>query len=883
MTYIDRRLEPSYDSLVRIDMVAPSLTPGQVLGHFRLIEEIGSGGMGVVYRAWDTRLERDVAVKVLNPKALSDPSARKRFRSEALILSRLNHPNVESVYDFHSEQGVDYLVLEYVPGTSLNERLERGALPEKDVVALGIQLTRGLAAAHAQRIIHRDLKPGNLRVRPDNVLKILDFGLAQLFAHPEDKTISIEEAEEPQQPYAGTPPYLSPEQIEGWEPDTRSDVYSAGVVLYELATGSRPFPQHGQLLRDTILHSLPPAPRLKNKEISPRLEAVILKCLEKDPKLRYESASDLLEDLKELGRGSGPLRPVAVQAASDSRPKRWLVVSLSLVAVVAVAFVFRNKILEWFGMPPEPAVKHVAVLPFHMTGAQPQEVALFEGLTDTVTNRLMQLTASQPVGIIPFSEINANHIASMSEARAKLGANLALDGNVQRNGEQLQVNLALADIESHKQLRADSVTGSTADFQGLEGKVVDAAERMLELELHKNPPPDEARNTTSKEAYAAYIRGRGYLSRSSSPENADSAIAEFMRALDLDPGYAAAYALLGSAQWNKYEQTKDQEWITKMRDSCQHAQKLAPASAGANICLGMLEGGSGRYDQAASYFQLALDADPTNEFIYKELAGAYQHQGRLEQAEKTYQKAIQMHPENPSGYAWLGALYARQARYDAAAEQFEKAVKLAPDIAGQWSSLGGTYLLAGVYPKAEYSLQKAIKLQPSYEAYTNLGDTYFLERKFPEAIIAFQQSVALGERQLQAHGNLARAYYWYPPERVRAKAELKKAIDMAEAELQVNPKNADVHTLLSEYLAMLGDNTQALQHLQAAFQLSSGDPETAYYAAKVYNILGDRDQALIWLEKSVKSGYSPAEINNTVELDSLRKEPRFQALAQQLH
>ena len=298
---------------------------------------------------------------------------------------------------------------------------------------------------------------------------------------------------------------------------------------------------------------------------------------------------------------------------------------------------------------------------------------------------------------------------------------------------------------------------------------------MLELELHKNPPPDEARNTTSKEAYAAYIRGRGYLSRSSSPENADSAIAEFMRALDLDPGYAAAYALLGSAQWNKYEQTKDQEWITKMRDSCQHAQKLAPASAGANICLGMLEGGSGRYDQAASYFQLALDADPTNEFIYKELAGAYQHQGRLEQAEKTYQKAIQMHPENPSGYAWLGALYARQARYDAAAEQFEKAVKLAPDIAGQWSSLGGTYLLAGVYPKAEYALQKAISLQPSYEAYTNLGDTYFLERKFPEAITAFQQSVALGDRQLQAHGNLARAYYWYPPERVRAKAELKKS------------------------------------------------------------------------------------------------------------
>src|SRR5271167_4213343 len=170
-------------------MAAPTLTPGQTLGHFRLIEEIGAGGMGIVFRARDTRLERDVAVKVLNAKALSDASARGRFRKEALILSKLNHPNVEAVFDFHSEQGVDYLVLEYVPGTSLNERLEQGALPEKEVLALGIQLARGLAAAHAQRILHRDLKPGNLRVTPDNVLKILDFGLAQLFVLPEDETV----------------------------------------------------------------------------------------------------------------------------------------------------------------------------------------------------------------------------------------------------------------------------------------------------------------------------------------------------------------------------------------------------------------------------------------------------------------------------------------------------------------------------------------------------------------------------------------------------------------------------------------------------------------------------------------------------------------------
>jgi tetratricopeptide (TPR) repeat protein len=840
----------------------PSLIPGQILGHFRLIEEIGAGGMGIVFRARDTRLERDVAVKVLNAKTLSDASARKRFRHEALILSRLNHPNVEAVYDFHSEQGLDYLVMEYVPGTSLNERLESGALPEKEVLALGAQLARGLAAAHSQRVIHRDLKPGNLRVTPDNVLKILDFGLAQLSVTPDDETLTEEVAS--QHKLAGTPPYLAPEQVLGNEPDTRSDIYSAGVVLYELATGSRPFRQRGQPLRDAIVHSPPPTPRTKNPDISPGLEAVILKCLEKDSKLRYQSASELLGELELVGAARNT-RAVLIRAAA-----------LLLVLVAGILA------WEWLKPPPEPAVKHVAVLPFHMTGAQPQEAALFDGLTDTVTNRLMQLTASQPVGIIPFSEITANHVTSMQEARTKLGANLALDGNLQRNGDQIQVNLALADIESHKQLRADNVAGTATDFKQLEEKVVDATVSMLELELHKNPPPDEAHNTTNSEAYEAFTRGRGYLSHTVNLENNSSAIAECTRALELDPGYAAAYALLGRAYWANYQMTKDPQLISKMGDACAHSLKLAPSSAGANICLGMLEAGTGHYGRAASHFQLGLDTDPTSDFAYGQLGNAYEHLGRLELAEQTYQKAIRVHPENAQDYTRLGGLYNREAHYAAAAAQFEHAVKLAPDDAGDWLRLGGTYLHAGLYPKAENALQRAISLEPSYETYSNLGMAYFLERKFPDAIAAFEQSRALGGRQIIAYGNLGRAYYWYPPTRNKAKAVLIEAIKFADDDLRVNPNDADAHTLVAEYYAMLGDKREALDHLQTALRLSPGEPETAFFAAKVYNLLGNRQEALNWLEKSVNAGYSPAEILSTIELDSVRKEPRFQALSEKL-
>jgi eukaryotic-like serine/threonine-protein kinase len=859
-------------------MAAPILNPGQIVGHFRLIEEIGSGGMGIVYRARDLRLERDVAVKVLNSKTLADVTARTRFRREAHILSRLNHPNVESVYDFDSEQGVDYLVLEYVPGTSLNERLEKGALAESEVVSLGVQLARGLAAAHARGVLHRDLKPGNLRVTPEQVLKILDFGLAQLFGAPDEKTLTEAETVTMEAPtLAGTLPYMAPEQLDRKEPDVRSDIYSAGVVLYEMATGSRPFPQRGQLLWEAILHSTPPGPRTLKKDISPELDAIILKCLQKDPKARYQSADELLHELDELQEPSGSWRRVIEKRLAWQR-RVWLIAGIVLSVIAA------SGLLWWkITHPPIPEKKHVAVLPFRLTGAQRDDAALFQGLTDTVTNRLMQLTASQPVEIIPAGEISAKHVDTMDEARKQLGANLALDGSVQRVGDVVRINLGLSDIENDKQLRADSVNATSGDLKDLEQKVVNAAVGMLELELHKNPPPDEAHNTTSREAYEAFTRGRGYLGRSSAPENLESAIAEFTHAVELDPGYAAAYASLGRAYWAKYESTKDQQWISKMQDACQQALKLVPSSPGANTCLGMLEAGTGHYEDAASHFQLALDADSSSDFAYRELAYAYERLGRMEKAEETYKKAIQTHPEDPSGYASLGSFYDDEARYRAAAEQFEKALKLAPDVGGYWSSLGGTYLFAGIYPKAEYSLQKAISLQPSYQAYSNLGETYFQERKFDNAIAAFEQSAAIGGQQIQAHGNLARAYYWSPRQRSKAKAELQQAIELAESDLRVNPNNADVHTLVAEYFAMLGDKSQAMDHLQSALRLRPGDPETAYFAAKVYNLLGDRQQALNWLEKSVNSGYSSAEISNTVELDSLRNDPRFQAIGLKLH
>src|ERR1700687_1874721 len=274
---------------------------GQRFGRYRIEEEIGAGGMGVVYRAYDEKLERDLALKVLTLGALNDEAARKRFRNEARVLSRLNHPAIQTIHDFDTFDGNDYLVSELVPGVSLDARLRSGALPEKEVVDLGFQLAQALEAAHAAGILHRDLKPANLRVTLDGRLKILDFGLATLSREAVLTMSTTQTLETAPTGIAGTLPYMSPEQLLGEEVDHRSDIYSAGVVLFELATQRLPFTDSlVPKLRNAILHHSRPALKSLAPKFSIEFDRIVLKCLEKDPELRYQSAKELATDLRRL-------------------------------------------------------------------------------------------------------------------------------------------------------------------------------------------------------------------------------------------------------------------------------------------------------------------------------------------------------------------------------------------------------------------------------------------------------------------------------------------------------------------------------------------------------------------------------------------------------
>ncbi len=373
----------------------------QKLSHYSVREQIGAGGMGVVYRAHDDQLDRDVALKVLPPGALSDEKARLRFRREALALARLNHPNVGAVYEFGSAGGVDFLVMELVSGVTLDAKLTGGPLPEKEVLRLGAQLADGLDAAHAQGVIHRDLKPGNLRLTSDGRLKILDFGLAQ-WEEPEDASAVTATLTRNDGEMSGTLPYMAPEQLRGYKADARTDIYACGAVLYEMATGKRPFPGvSGPQLVGAILEQPPSRPTDGNRNISPALESMVLKALDKDPERRYQSARELKIDLERLNSGIAPI-------AARRRP-RWRLIG-SVVAALVIALIAAFSVGGWrhkaqTATAPASNVKSrksVAVLGFKNLSGKPEEAWISTALAEMLTT---ELAAGEQVRTVPGENV----------------------------------------------------------------------------------------------------------------------------------------------------------------------------------------------------------------------------------------------------------------------------------------------------------------------------------------------------------------------------------------------------------------------------------------------------------------------------------------------
>lgn len=852
-------------------MAAPSIQSGRTFGRYRLLEQIGAGGMGVVYRAHDERLARDVAIKLLNPGSIRSAIGRHRVRNEAMALSRLSHPNIETIFEFDSLEDCDCLVVELISGVSLDDLVARGPIPQTLSVSLAIQLLRGLAAAHEKGIIHRDLKPSNLKLTSDSFLKILDFGLAH--CHDDDRAHDLT-TETHSTVLSGTLAYMSPEQLRNGPLDPRNDLYAAGLILYQMCAGRLPFDETGALLIDAILNRRVPPPRKFNSSVDPRVEKIILKALEKDPKVRYQSAREMLHDLEVLG--SPALVP------HWQRQLQIAVLALVTFAIVFLATIEYKRVFGWIErqLHPVPANKYVAVMPFR--SVTNDDSAFDQGLTDAVATRLMESTAAQNVQVVSPRELRSEHVTDLSDARRKLGVNLAIEGTLQQLEGATRVNLGLVDANTHRLLSAANFSVNKADAFALQDQVIDRTVQLLEIEMHTQLD-ERTHGTTNPEAFTLYTRGVGFLENERHPEDIDSAIGQFEQALKIDPGFAAAYAKLGTAYIVKYRETRDTSWIESSRTSCEKSLSLDSQSVQGLMCLGTLHLRTGAYQQAASDFGVAAERDPANDEALRGLASAYEQLGITGRAEEAYKKAVELRPGYAIEHQLLGFFYSRQAKYDLAADQFQQAANLNPDDPRPWEQLGGNYLYSGQYDKSIETLQHAISIRPSFRSYSNLGSSYIALRRFPEAIVALNQSVNLGPNEIQTYGNLGRAYFLYPPTRSSAREPLLKGLSLAAKDISVNPNDTDAHLLSAQLSAMLGRKEDALKHLDAALKLQPNDAETLYYAAIVHCVLGNTTQAAGWLAKAIQRGYSLAEIQSAPELDPIRNEPEIKQLISSLN
>jgi serine/threonine-protein kinase len=848
---------------------------GRILGHYRLIERIGEGGMGVVYRAYDEHLQRDIALKLLPASVVRDESARRRFRKEALTLARLNHPNIETLHGFEADGDVDFLVMEYVPGITLASKLARGPLRESELLEYAIQLASAMEEAHKQGVIHRDLKPGNILINPSGQLKILDFGLARLLTAGDDSDTDTGNLT-----VAGTLPYVSPEELSGSPTlDSRSDLYSCGVVLYEMATGRRPHNETsvGALLA-AILHREPTSVRSLNPAISPELETIIRKAMDKDPALRYQSARELKVDLQRLVSGRKlESWPVPARVTVE---RRWLTPLLIVLLALAVGlelFTLRGKMGQSASPPIAPRV--VAVLPFDAIGGNRENQVLCRGLTDLLTTRLTQISKQYGVEVVPASEVRTQNVSSVGDAQKKLGVSLVVEGSWDFAGNQVMYSLVNA--QSRRNLSAEYIKADVGNLLAVERQVTESLLTMLAGETRPENRKSLAADTSAHpDAYQYYVRGVGYLLEYQNADSLQAAVTLFRAALDRDPNFALAYAGTAEAYWRLFQETKDQSWIPKALYAGRRAAESNNHLAPVHTTLGLIYQGQGKFDDAVKEFQRALELDSTSDAAYRGLASSYEALGKNADAESAYRRAIEIRKDYWGGYSALGAFYAQTARYDEAAAQFRRVIELAPENVRGYTNLGGLYVLQGKLPVAEQILQKSLTIEPSYRAYANLATLYFEQGRYSESAGMFEKALQLNDHDGRVWRNLGDAYYWTPGEREKAAPAYQRAADLLNAQRKVNPQDSKLMVELALSDSMLGKRTEALGLIRQAHSRAPSDPELMFRSAEIYEQGGDHTAALSWLAQAARAGYSVTDIQHDPTFQGLRNNPQYQQIVQ---
>lgn len=854
---------------------------GISMGRFRIGVRLGEGGMGQVYQAEDTTLKRQVAIKRLAPQFQFDERDRERFLKEAQRASALNHPNIAAIYDVLVERGEILLVMEYVEGKTLRQRVRRSVSIE-EFLEIAIQCVDGLAAAHEKRIVHGDIKPENLMQTASGRIKILDFGVAKRFAVP-GATDLTESLASMRDSFSGTPAYMAPEVLTQKPYDGRADIFSLGLVFYELLGRKQPFRAESfAATLGHVLHTDPPTVDQLNPDVPAGLSALIARMMMKDIKLRSPNLQAVATELRLLARNQ-TADVITTPLLTEVKPRResrliiWGFV-LALLAALALGYWPLRHFSAKKKIPALPQKQVVAVLPFPAVPGDARLTALGEGLVESVAAKLGRFSEDRPLEVIPARNMQEKSAVTLEDARRQFGANLGLAITLEQSGNFMRVVYSLLNAENGSVIGGDSVKVPANDVFAVEDDVAEGAVHALQLKLR---PDEEAglklHGTTQSAAYDDYLQARGYLLDFTKPENVENAILMARGALQQDPNFGMAKAALGEAYWRKYWLSKVKSWTELAKKECDAAIQLGNAGAAGHLCLGLVNDGTGQYKEAANEYQRAVELEPTNENAYLGLALAYEHQGAIAKAESTYQRAIETHPQSWVSYNAVGTFYYRSGEYEKAIEMFRKVTELAPEGFAGYANLGAVYNNTGRYSESINPLNKSISLRPTYAAYSNLGTAYFGLHDYEHAAKAYDEAARLSPEQYVSWGNLADARY-YSGAKEEAKAAFRRAAALAERELSVNPHDAEVLGDLAAYYSMLGDRKQALSYLEQSLQYGHHDKELVFNAADVYNQLGETGLALEWLAKAVHAGYPVAKFKDLPGFSNLASNPQYQAL-----
>ena len=869
----------------------------QIISHYRIHEKLGAGGMGVVYKAEDIRLGRLVALKFLPDHSVRDPRALERFKREARTASALDHPNICTIYEIDDDQGRPFIAMQLLEGKTLRERIGDHPVPLGTLLDWALQITDALQTAHAKGIMHRDIKPANIFITERGQAKILDFGLAKLTAvdlmGSGDATLSSTGSLTHTGAAIGTVAYMSPEQARGEALDARTDLFSFGVLLYEMATGRQAF--SGPTWAVTVYAILGQAPMSLNESmpgLPQRLQEIIDKCLIKNRDLRYQSAADIHHDLLRLKKDYESGKSLkSVRVATTWSPKRVLLLATAAaaVAVLVAAGVWGPRLLRRLAASQAgtarsaslvPERKSIAVLPFADIAGDPKLTAFGKGLLEDVAAKLSQLSANHDLEVVPARTLEDKKVATLADAKKEFGVSLGLTVSLEQAGDLVRAAYSLTDAKSGKNLAGAQITAPVSDLFTIEDQMANGVASALQISLRSDEKQAFGAHSTSlPEAYQYYVQGRGYLQDPRKPENLTSAEIVFKQALKIDPNFGQAEAGLGETYWLKYQMGKQKQAIVPAQEACTKAVDLGNAGAEGHMCLGLLEDGTGQYEKAAEQFQQAMQLEPANERAYTSLAGAYQHLNQPDKAEETYKRAIAVRPQYWRGYSFLGTFYIAQAEYEKAAAMFRRATELDPESYLAFNNLGAALLYAGKDDEAAQAFEKSLALRPNRDAYNNIAVAQFRLHRFKNAVLNFKEALKIDDTDYQNWGNMGDAAY-YGGDTTSAMEYYRKAISLAEPQLKINPRDAGVLGDLASYYSMLGDRKQALSYLDRSLQLGPGDKDLLLNAAVVYNQLHETGTALEWLSKALAAGYSRSVVATGAPFDNLHDNPRYQALMQ---